>query len=251
MEAFHYVDIFATKGIEYLLIIAFFGAIVPVWIWSQRTAVPEPAGAASWLSELGAAVGGLMQKPLAPEGFLFSDQHSWVRQVGDFRMQLGVDSLVTGALGDLEAVQVRSVGEMLRQGDPLIALRLRGRELVIPAPMSGEVVEINEAALLNPRSIVAEPYSAGLVTMRTRDPAVALAPLRAGERAAQWLDGEFRRLVDFLASSGGGAATYADGAYPAAGALGQVDDRVWGAFAAQFLTPERAEADDPQGGPWS
>ena len=36
MEGFTYVDIFATKGIEYLLVIVFLLVIIPFWMFLNR-----------------------------------------------------------------------------------------------------------------------------------------------------------------------------------------------------------------------
>ncbi|NQV16514.1 hypothetical protein HQ531_13715, partial [bacterium] len=61
MEAFSYVNIFSTKGIEYLIVISFFIVVVPFWRFLKETDMPLPSMAAIRL----------------PKGVFFDTTHTW------------------------------------------------------------------------------------------------------------------------------------------------------------------------------
>ena len=61
MDAFSYVNIFSTKGIEYLIVISFFIVIVPFWKILKETEIPTPS----------------MARIRLPRGVYFDTTHTW------------------------------------------------------------------------------------------------------------------------------------------------------------------------------
>ncbi|MDF1561926.1 MAG: hypothetical protein P1V51_02710 [Deltaproteobacteria bacterium] len=240
MDAFHYIDMFATKGVEYLLVIAFLAAIVPFWIWLQRSSSEERPR--RLVLETGAGLA-LMQRPFAPADVLIDAGHTWVRPArAPGLLAVGIDNLVTEVLGDLDAIEVPPAGTPLKVGDPLFTLRLGERAWVLPAPVDGVVAKIDDDAIARPRSIIADPYGGEWLTLEPGESTPEPGRLREGERANAWLDDEFDRLIDLLTSHPAQATPYfADGAYPAVGVLARTDDALWQAFQDHFLTQQRNE----------
>jgi len=70
MDGFSYSNIFETKGIEYLIIIAFLILIIPFWIIINRQARIK--------MQIGKAMGILSANILRiPQGLFYSRNHTW------------------------------------------------------------------------------------------------------------------------------------------------------------------------------
>jgi glycine cleavage system H protein len=84
MEGFTYVDIFATKGIEYLLVIGFLLAVVPFW---RILRVPARTG----IEAVRKAMASVAQWFSLPEGLFYHQGHSWLMPQGAELVKVGVD----------------------------------------------------------------------------------------------------------------------------------------------------------------
>jgi glycine cleavage system H protein len=186
-----------------------------------------------------------MLEPRPPQGVFLDPAHSWVRITTEGTLRVGIDEFLVEALGEVEAVRVPTRGTRVRRGDPLITLRARGRELVVPAPANGEVMTMNDRVLASPYLLARDPYGIGwVVGLWTPDHQEAIRPLRIGAAAVGFLRAEMRRLVDFLngLNMPQTAPVLADGGLPMRGALRSLDGDAWKAFQDEFLTTERMEA---------
>jgi len=175
-----------------------------------------------------------------PEGVYLAGGHSWLRPQAHGELALGADALVGYALGRVGSVILPRVGAWLKKGDPLFHLALEGGVLTVSAPVSGEVVAVNDRLKERPGLVAEEPYGNGWVC--------ALAPaclekesrgMLVGSQAAAWLDREFHRYREFLSAQAAHdlalGATSQDGGLPAPGCLAHFDPGVWSAFQQQFL----------------
>jgi glycine cleavage system H protein len=98
---------------------------------------------------------------LFPQDRHFSPAHTWVLQLGSTSVRLGVDALVAWLLSEATAVELPAVGTWLERGDAAATLLAKGGKLTIPAPISGRVLDHNEAAQGCPELVVSAPYGAG------------------------------------------------------------------------------------------
>jgi glycine cleavage system H protein len=184
-----------------------------------------------------------MLEPRPPQGVFLDPSHSWVRITTEGTLRVGIDEFLVEALGEVEAVRVPSRGTRVRRGDPLITLRMGGRELVVPAPANGEVMTMNDHLMSNPYLLARDPYGVGwVVGLWTPDHQEAIRPLRIGASAAGFLRSEIKRLVDFLhgmTAMPNAAPVLADGGLPMHGAVRSLDREGWQAFQDEFLTSGR------------
>jgi glycine cleavage system H protein len=179
-----------------------------------------------------------MLEPRPPQGVFLDPAHAWVRITTEGTLRIGIDEFLIEALGDVEAVKVPGRGTRVKRGDPLITLRVGGRELVVPAPAAGEVMTMNDRVASSPYLLARDPYGVGwVVGLWTPDHQEAIRPLRIGAAAVGFLRAEMKRLVDYL----GGIATpqavpvLADGGLPLRGAVRSLDEAGWEGFQKEFL----------------
>jgi glycine cleavage system H protein len=185
-----------------------------------------------------------MREPSIPHGLFLDDSHAWARLTTEGTLRIGVDDLVAQAFGSVEGVTAVAAGTRVQRGDPILAVRVGGREITVRAPVSGRVVAVNENLRQQPWLLVRDPYGAGWgLALWSRDLKEALKPLRIGGSAVAFLREELGRLIDFLAGASGpqAAPALADGGVPRVGALQVLDDEGWKGFEAAFMSPRGEE----------
>lgn len=170
-----------------------------------------------------------------PAGVLLSAGHSWAMPLQEGMVRAGADSLVANALGAVSRVRLPAVGDQVEAGKPLFEVELRGRKLAMSSPVTGRVSSVNEEVRRRPELIAHDPYGKGWVC--SLEASVPPGLLQAGAKAATWLQGEVRRLQEFLVLGSELAlgATSQDGGTLLPGALAQFEAEVWTAFARDFL----------------
>lgn len=179
-----------------------------------------------------------MHEPRVPPGLFLDRSHSWARIAADGSLRVGVDDLLAEIVGEVEGVDMPEKGTQVDRGAPLFTLRLKGRELAVPAPASGEVVAVNPHVVAQPWSIGRDPYGVGWVAaIWVRDHQEAIRPLRIGASATGFLRAEFQRFVDFLTRTAtpAEAAVLADGGVPFRGVGTRLSPEQWDAFRAEFV----------------
>jgi glycine cleavage system H protein len=184
-----------------------------------------------------------MLEPRPPQGIFVDRAHSWVRITTEGTLRIGIDDFLTEAIGEIESVQAPARGAQVQRGEPLLRLRVKGKEIVVPAPASGEVVSVNDHALAEPWAINRDPYGVGwVVSLWTRDHHEAIRPLRIGSAAAAFLRQEVQRLADFLVPTGTPSTVpvLADGGMPGKGVVGSLEEDRLKVFEQEFL-PGRGE----------
>jgi len=175
-----------------------------------------------------------------PEGVYLSENHAWFKPVSNREVQVGADALITHALGALDNVFLPQVGDLVKNGQPLFCLVSKGRVMMVPSTVNGEVVAVNEQLRERPELVVGEPYSAGWVCNIV--PAAlddGSGRMKFGAKAASWLEHEFERFNEFISARIAPdlalGETSLDGGLPAPGYLAELGDDGWGAFEAEFL----------------
>lgn len=96
-----------------------------------------------------------------PEDFKYTDQHEWTA-TGDV-VAVGVTDYAQDQLGDIVFVEVPEVGDSFDKGDECATLESVKAVSEMYAPVSGEVVEVNEDLEDEPGLINQDPYSKGWI----------------------------------------------------------------------------------------
>jgi glycine cleavage system H protein len=112
-----------------------------------------------------------MAEPTYPEDLLYHAEHDWARVEGE-HATLGVTWYAQDALGEVVFFEPPALGTALTQGEPYTEVESVKAVSDVVAPLSGEIVEVNEALSEDPAAINEDPYGAGwLVKVRLRNPA--------------------------------------------------------------------------------
>jgi glycine cleavage system H protein len=105
-----------------------------------------------------------------PKDLKFTKTHEWVKIVGDIAT-IGITDFAQGELGDITYLELPGAGATLTQSEPFGVVESVKAASDDYAPLSGEVVEENEAAINSPEVVNTSPYGdAWLLKLRVTDP---------------------------------------------------------------------------------
>ena len=107
-----------------------------------------------------------------PNELRYLETHEWVRNEGDGIATIGITDHAQEALGDVVFVELPEVGRVLAAGEESAVVESVKAASDIYAPVSGEVIAINEALEDEPETINNSPYGDGwFYKVRMSDPA--------------------------------------------------------------------------------
>jgi glycine cleavage system H protein len=106
-----------------------------------------------------------------PADLKYTESHEWVRPEADGTITIGITEYAQDALGDIVFVELPKVGQSFTAGDDAAVVESVKAASDIYAPVSGQVVAVNQAVADAPESINADAYSAWLFKMKPSDPA--------------------------------------------------------------------------------
>jgi len=90
----------------------------------------------------------------------YSEQHEWIRIEGDIGT-IGISDYAQGALGDVVFVELPEVGAALDKGAEVGVIESVKAASEIYTPVSGEVVETNDAVDGDPSLVNTDPLGEG------------------------------------------------------------------------------------------
>lgn len=96
-----------------------------------------------------------------PAELKYTESHEWISVEADGTVRIGITDHAQEALGDLVFVELPSVEDTMDQGDPCAVVESVKAASDIYAPVTGEVVAINEELEDNPGVINSDPYGDG------------------------------------------------------------------------------------------
>lgn len=106
-----------------------------------------------------------------PASLKYTKEHEWISTEGDTAL-VGVTEYAQNELGDIVFVEVETIGENLEEGDTFGTIEAVKTVSDMYMPVSGEVLEFNEALNTTPELINKDPYKEGwIVKIRMSDPA--------------------------------------------------------------------------------
>lgn len=98
-----------------------------------------------------------------PSNYLFTPSHEWVLDNGDGSITLGISDHAQELLGDVVFVELPEVGSEVESGEEFSLVESVKAASDIYSPVSGEVLEVNEALSDEPETLNSEPYEGGWI----------------------------------------------------------------------------------------
>ena len=192
MEGFSLIDIYSTKGIEYLIAAVFFFGFLAL----QRYILTPAPGK----EKTPGLLAGLPEWFRVPKGYGFHQGHTWMkadhmRPNRQRMVKVGLDDFAQKLIGKVDTVVLPAVGSRLRQGDKGWSLMVDSKAIPILSPVDGEVVAVNEAVLRSPEILSRDPYGEGwLLEVKSDRIAVNTRNLLFGKVAKAWMETSLENL---------------------------------------------------------
>jgi glycine cleavage system H protein len=115
-----------------------------------------------------------------PDDLRYHEEHDWARIDGDEAV-VGITWFATDALGELVHFEPPEVGSTVTKGQSYGEVESVKAVSDLIAPLSGEVLEVNERVVGAPETVNEDPYGNGwLLRIRVADPGEADVLLDAG-----------------------------------------------------------------------
>jgi len=114
-----------------------------------------------------------------PDGLKYHPEHDWARIEGD-EATLGVTWFAQDALGELVHYEAPTVGSTVAKDESYGEVESVKAVSDIVAPLSGEVLDVNQKAVDEPEAVNDDPYGEGwLIRIRMSDPGEVAALMDA------------------------------------------------------------------------
>ncbi|MEZ8188489.1 glycine cleavage system protein GcvH [Vibrio sp. 1F279] len=111
----------------------------------------------------------------------FADSHEWVKDNGDGTVTIGISEHAQELLGDVVFVDLPDTEDEIEAGESFSLVESVKAASDIYAPISGEIVEINEELEDSPELINEEPYEGGWIVKVKMSDASELNNLKGAE----------------------------------------------------------------------
>ena len=224
-----YIDIFATKGLEYLIVIGFLLTLAFFWRFlnrpaqrvSQQSSGPGRSSLdVNWFS--------------LDEGLYYHQGHSWAKPLTGGVMRVGIDDFAQKLLGKAASLSLPGPGTQLEQGENGWKMKIDSTLVDILSPVGGEVVSVNEALVKSPQLVNEDPYGAGwILEVKTSRTKANLKNLLSGDLARAWTEQAISSLRARMSGSVGLALQ--DGGTPVSGFARSLSPDGWDQIAKEYL----------------
>ena len=124
-----------------------------------------------------------------PDTLHYHRGHTWARVFDADTVAVGMDDFARRLLGPARTVTLPALGTWLEQGERGFAVQVDGRAADFIAPVTGEVVEVNETLREHPNLATDDPYGRGwILKVRPSRLAASLRNLLSGRLARRWME---------------------------------------------------------------
>lgn len=107
-----------------------------------------------------------------PEDLKYTEEHEYIQRTDDEDVVVvGVTDYAQGELGDVVFVELPKAGDTFERGEVFGTIEAVKAVSELFAPLSGEVVEVNDTLDADPALVNRDPYGEGwMVKIRVSDP---------------------------------------------------------------------------------
>lgn len=123
-----------------------------------------------------------------PSELKYATSHEWVRNEGDGTVTVGITEHAQELLGDMVFVELPEVGEAISTGDDVAVAESVKAASDIYAPITGEVIEVNEDLEDSPELVNSDAFGDGWMFKVKLDDSSELDALLGAEGYANSID---------------------------------------------------------------
>ena len=102
--------------------------------------------------------------------FKFAETHEWASIEDDGLAWVGISNHAQEALGDVMFFQAPEIGQHVMQGEAIAAIESVKAASDIHAPISGEIIALNEEMDASPELVNEKPYAVWLFKIKPTSP---------------------------------------------------------------------------------
>lgn len=107
---------------------------------------------------------------MVPKELRYTETHEWAR-LEDGKVRVGITDHAQKSLGDIVFVELPARGKTVQKGERVATVESVKAVGEVFAPLSGKVLEVNEALTTSPELINKDPYGQGwLFVLEVADP---------------------------------------------------------------------------------
>lgn len=125
-----------------------------------------------------------------PGDLKFLKSHEWARVEDDGKVTIGISDQAQSLLGDLVYVELPGVGDQIEAGTACAVVESVKAASDVYAPLSGKVLEVNEALSDKPETINEDAYGDGWLFTMSIDDAEQLNDLLDPDAYSELLEDE-------------------------------------------------------------
>ena len=92
----------------------------------------------------------------------FTREHEWIK-IEEEAVIIGISDFAQDQLGDIVSIELPKAGGVFRQGQTIAIIDSVKASSDIYAPISGEIIEVNEGLIERPEMINQSPYDSGWI----------------------------------------------------------------------------------------
>jgi glycine cleavage system H lipoate-binding protein/ABC-type phosphate transport system substrate-binding protein len=183
---------------------------------------------------------------IVPAGLYFDKTHTWAFMEQNGVVKVGIDDFMQHITGTITRIKMKSQGEKVKKGEPILSIIQNGKQLNLYSPISGTIKEQNKALDTNSSILNFSPYNEGWVYKV--EPSNWLREnqlLFMADKQRQYIKSEFSRLRDFLAAALNADSlnlaplVLQDGGELRDGVLSNLGPEEWEDFQTKFIDPSR------------
>jgi glycine cleavage system H protein len=97
---------------------------------------------------------------LIPDNLLYTKDHEWAKIEGD-NARLGITDFAQSSLGDITFIDLPKIGANVKQSDLYATVESVKAASDVYAPLSGEVLKVNDELVNHPELVNKSPYESG------------------------------------------------------------------------------------------
>ncbi len=229
MEGFKYIDIFSTKGFEYILVIFFLVLMLFFLRWMNTPVHNKTLAVADSKKRIK-----LIDWFYLDSSYFYHQGHTWVKPEAGEIVKIGIDDFARKLVGNNAQWKLPEKGQYLYQGSRAWSAEIDGKSLSFLAPISGEIVQVNEKLnnLEDLRQI--DPYEKGwFMLIRVSKLNAHLKNLLTGKMAYTWMQHTVEKLNQLMSADS--ALVLADGGQIKDCFLKEIVPHNWQEVAEEFL----------------